>query len=363
MQNRDRHTPYGHGDLSKYEIRLQTTADYQTWDALIKTAPAGSVFNSTAWLDVVARLFGREVKIWGVYRNGEIVAGTALVCFRVLSIMKMAGFLPLTPYNSLVVQPRTSEKEAKNSSYRLAVLDLLARALEKQGDVVSIVNHPTLTDIRPFIWRGWNCTIGYTYLVDISNPGALWNSTYNDFRTQVRKCRREGFIVESGTDAKTLYRLYRLTYEKQGRRVYVDETSFCALCEVLKMDNRLVTYVTRLNGEAVSAVGIVKDYRGVIYAWVAGAHPDYLQHGVTPLTWWTALEELSKEGYHCFDLFGAGIPSIARFKSQLGGELTPFYKVTSQNFKSRLFEQSWGRVQAWGIADWLKQKLLNPGRI
>jgi lipid II:glycine glycyltransferase (peptidoglycan interpeptide bridge formation enzyme) len=186
----------------------------------------------------------------------------------------------------------------------------------------------------------------------------LWERVYNDIRTQVRSCRRKGVKVERSTDAEVLYQLYRQTYEKQGRRVYISQASFCELCDVLEGQKRLVMYVARMGGHAVSGLGVVKDYRGVAHEWVAGTDPDYLQLGAAPFVLWTAIEDLSEEGFHRFDLDGANVPSIARFKSQLGGELTPYYELMNQSLKAKIFDWGWKRAQEWGIADWLKQRWL-----
>lgn len=353
----------GHVTMSGYEVRLLTSEEYEEWDSLIATAPAGSVFNSSTWLDTVARLFNRETRIWGVYHKEQLVGGIGLNLFKPYPMMKIVGFLPLTPYTSIVIQPCNSDKEARNAYHRLGVLDSLAAALEGAADVVCIANHPSLLDVRPFTWRGWNSEVHYTYLLDIAEPTLLWDRVDRDIRNKVRKCRKRGVEIRRTTDARVLHRLLCQTYEKQERRVYVDEPSFCELCDVLSAEGRLETFVAQVGDLDISACSIVKDYRGLVHGWLAGTDPDYLSLGVSSFAIWTIIEELATHGYRCFDLDGANTPSIARFKSQLDGTLTPYYVLKSQNLKSQLFDWGWQKVQALGVADRLKQKLLNPGRV
>jgi hypothetical protein len=59
---------------------------------------------------------------------------------------------------------------------------------------------------------------------------------------------------------------------------------------------------------------------------------------------------------------GADTPSVSQFKSQFSGTLTPYYVVTSQNLKARAFTWSVQRIEGWGVADWLKKRLLSPER-
>lgn len=344
--------------MSKYEVTVLPPAEYDRWDDFLTSTPGGSVYSSSTWLEMIARLFNRELKIWTVQQKGEIVAGVGTVSFHPAPLIKMAGFLPLTPYNSVVIRPRSSDKEAKAAYYRITILSLLAEALENEADVINLTHHPSLVDMRPFIWRGWKSDVRYTYLIDVSNPEILWHDLHNDFRTQVRKCQRNNVTFDVVCDGTSLYWLYHHTYEKHGRKVYIDEATFCEWCNVLLEKNRLAIYTASLDGQPISGVGIIKDYRGMLHEWVAGTDTEFLNLGVASFMLWKAIEELSREGYTCLDLNGANVAGIARHKSKLGGVLTPYYRVTSQTQKSILFDRVWQVAQNWGVADFMKQKLL-----
>jgi CelD/BcsL family acetyltransferase involved in cellulose biosynthesis len=153
-----------------------------------------------------------------------------------------------------------------------------------------------------------------------------------------------------------------VTYERQGRSVYVDEASFVGLCAALQAQERLAIYVAELDGQPISGLGIVKDYRGVIHEWIAGTDPDYLSLGVASYMLWKVIEDFSEQGFAWFDLDGADVREIARHKSQFNGQLTLHHMVTSRNLKAKLFDASFRKAQQWGIADWLKQRLLAQRR-
>jgi hypothetical protein len=297
--------------------------------------------------------------LWGVYRNEELIAGIGLVGLKPLSLMRIMGYQPRTPYGSISMKPCASEKEEKCNAYRISVLDLIAGALEKEADVVRITGDPDLTDIRPFCWRGWASDVKFTYLLDIGDPSRLWDEQlHSGIRNHVRQCRKKGITVTRVTDTGMLYEIERRTLERQGRNVPLDETSFNKLCDELMRHGRLDIFAAYANGQAISAIGMIKDYHSVAHYWAVGTDPDYLKLGAASFTLWTAIEELASEGFNSLDLIGANIHSIARFKSQFGPQLKPYYQIARRNAKARVFDWCRERALGWGIADWLKANVL-----
>ncbi|MEJ2717849.1 MAG: hypothetical protein P8182_12025, partial [Deltaproteobacteria bacterium] len=208
---------------SKHEIRLLTPGDHEAWDRFITTAPGGSVLSSTSCLGEVARTSGGEMKIWGVYRKGELVAGTGLISLSPLSMVTLLRPIPLAAYASIAIKPRESRQEAKLATYRLAVLDLIAQTLKEEADAAQIVGDTELTDIRPFSWRGWTSAVLYTYVLDISDPPKLWDHFIDrNIRNRVRKCRDCGIEIKRVNDVKALYDIAACTLERHHVEMTTD---------------------------------------------------------------------------------------------------------------------------------------------
>jgi hypothetical protein len=70
------------------------------------------------------------------------------------------------------------------------------------------------------------------------------------------------------------------------------------------------------------------------------------------------IEDIREQGFASFDLNGANIPSIAAFKSQFGGVLTPYYSVHRKRPKARLLDWCWQKAMGWGVNDGLKRILI-----
>jgi lipid II:glycine glycyltransferase (peptidoglycan interpeptide bridge formation enzyme) len=219
-----------------------------------------------------------------------------------------------------------------------------------------------LTDIRPFSWRGWKSAVMYTYMLDISEPGRLWDHGIDrNIRNRVRKCRDCGIEIKRVSDVKVLYEIAVQTLERHHTTMTTNEESFCGLCRALMEDDRFIIYAAQAGSEVVSAYGVVKDYRGMLHLLVGGTRPDHLEQGPASHLLWTMIEDFAEEGFKQIDLNGANIPSIAQFKSRLGGELKPYFGVFTENRKARLFNWGWRKATEIGVSGWLKHMLLENG--
>jgi hypothetical protein len=344
---------------SKYTIRAIPPDQYEEWDAFVASVPGGSFLMSTAWIGAVARAMYGEMKVWGVYQGDHLVAGTSLISLRPLSLTRLLRSVPLTPYTAIAMKPRGSSKEAKIGSYRLAILDLVARTLENEADAIEILGHPGLTDMRPFCWRGWTSMLRYTYLIDTSDRGRPWSERVDPrIHKTVRKWREKGIEVQLGTDADALYEMQRRTLERKEAPWPVSREAFRELCTVLERHGRLAVYVVRVDSQIVCAYSAVKDYQGNALGFFGGTDPDYLKSGVSAYALWTMIEDISQQGFVSFDLNGANIPSIAAFKSQYGGVLTPYYSVLRRSPKARLLDWCWQKTREWGFSYGLKRILI-----
>ena len=59
--------------------------------------------------------------------------------------------------------------------------------------------------MRPFIWRGWDTRLRYTYQMDLSDLDALFERVERRTRTVIRKAEKLGYALEHSDDV-TLFR-------------------------------------------------------------------------------------------------------------------------------------------------------------
>src|SRR5690606_16593062 len=72
-------------------------------------------------------------------------------------------------------------------------------------------------DIQPFLWRGYDARVRYTYVVDIGDLDRTWDSMDAARRRNVRRAGKDGVLVSREDDIEVMLELVRATYERQGK--------------------------------------------------------------------------------------------------------------------------------------------------
>jgi hypothetical protein len=224
--------------------------------------------------------------------------------------------------------PRTAESKVMNA------VQVLSAWLARRFDRVSISHHPSIRDIRPFTWQGYGGATRYTYRIDLARFGL--DGLHSSVRKQVAKGEREGLQIERSEDVGPLLELVRLSYGKHGRGIPFTGSYLGSLFRELSELNRVsLWYAKNRDGRIIS--GRILIYSGKdVYDWVAGADPSLYETGATSFLLYHLIENSRKDNA-AFDLMGANTPSIAVFKSNFGGSITPYYLTTrAMSHKGRL---------------------------
>jgi predicted N-acyltransferase len=205
------------------------------------------------------------------------------------------------------------------------------RNLSDLGDV-----QPILQD-NDFVYEGH-----LNFLVDLQRPvEEIWSSVASNVRTNARKARRMGVVVEEVTSPDkfpVVYAILARVYE----RIQVPlapPSLFEAASEILYPQRMIKFFVARVEDTCIGAA-IRLLYKDVIYAWYAGAIRDYTSHKANDLLNWHVLEWGAQNGFGCFDFGGAGKPDEEygprKFKAKFGGEMVEFGRNTYVHSRLRL---------------------------
>ncbi len=343
--------------MGSLEVRYLRAQDEELWRQLLQHAKAATVYSSTDWLNAIEEVFGWPARRLAAFDSGRIVGGIGL---NVRDVRGAGLFLApptLTAYNSFLVLPRTSDNQRKVESHDTRIIDALCSRLERDYVGADLINHPEITDIRPFQWRGWADRTYYTYLVDLSDLKCLWEAMFNDVRSKVRKGQKSGFTFGRYGSAKQFYRLWSQTFEKQGITAPVDEDRLKHLFDILEARGILTVYESCVDGEVASMIAVLKDNERSAHEWQATTSARYLETGVFAFSMWSVMEDLAELGFRQFDLDGAGLKSIAFSKNQFGGRLAPHYRVWKMRPKGAILMGLWRASKRLGFADKLRRVL------
>jgi hypothetical protein len=186
---------------------------------------------------------------------------------------------------------------------------------------------PMIDDVRPWIWAGWIAKPRYTYVLDLTKPLSLTHAV----RKHLRKCQEASFTFDSSWDLDALCSVFEATIERQGFGMRLTMDGF------RRISNRLHDAGIALMGIARTAEGepaaghVVLSVPGVpvSFHWAIGTHARFLTSGVSSWLMVKTAADLARRGFQRWDLCGADFPSIARFKSNLGGSLVHYFQVAA----------------------------------
>ncbi|MFA6109886.1 MAG: GNAT family N-acetyltransferase [Candidatus Latescibacterota bacterium] len=304
-----------------YEIR--EVEEPEAWDGFVRTAHGGTIFATSTWLDCAERATGCRAVRLGCFRGERLIAGVCGVEEHRGPLVRLATPV-LTPHGGFLLAPVIAKGPAKLESEWHQAAPLLASHLLRRYPHVRLVQGPGLDDHRPFTWAGWTARVRYTYLLDPTDPEALWERVERRTRTVIRKAERAGFTVRETRDMDLLGRQYRMVYDRGNGPAPVPAATVTRLA-ALALDAGLAEARTVVSptGEVASIVVFVRGW-DTVHAWVSGADPAFNPTGATSLLYW---EYLTRAGLPRFDFVGANLPAVAHFKRGFGGDLVAYHAL------------------------------------
>jgi len=194
----------------------------------------------------------------------------------------------------------------------------------------------TIDDIRPFIWQGYQAEPEHTYVVDLEGtPEELLGRFSSDARRNIRKAADfdgEYTVTEGGVDdIDRIIDQVRARYASQDRSFQLSTDFVRSLYERLP-EGAIRPYVCRVDGDFQGGI-LVAESDTTRYRWQGGVKVDRdLDLAVNDLLDWQVMRDGLEAGLEQYDLVGAGVPSINRYKAKFNPRLETHYTVTSGAF-------------------------------
>ncbi|NGM71540.1 GNAT family N-acetyltransferase [Natronolimnobius sp. AArcel1] len=191
-------------------------------------------------------------------------------------------------------------------------------------------------DVRPFTWNQYQVEPGYTYVVDLEgSEEELLNRFSTDARSNVRNADDDAYVIEEGgpDDIEAIVEQVGQRYENQGRSFHLSP-DFVRSAHAVLPDGSVRPYVCRPAGEDEVLGGIlVVESDTTRYRWQGGVKPDAdIDLPINDLLDWTVMRDGLREDLERYDLVGAGVPSINRYKAKFNPRLETNYTITRGAF-------------------------------
>ncbi|MEM9996153.1 MAG: GNAT family N-acetyltransferase [Bacteroidota bacterium] len=284
-------------------------------------SPQRTVFSGLAFADAACAAYGLDGRIALVHNASAAVAG--IVVFEKRWGPYRAASLPLyAEYSTpLLDGPLVAADVHRYQS----PLDMLLDALGSEYDQVTLRLHPTLFDVRSFIWRGWDVAPAFQYeaTLETDDPVTGWQRYP---RKAFRKYRDSYALRRGASYLDAVLSLEAASLERKGLKSLGEDA--------------LATLAQRVLDAGLGEVLVVENNAGLVEAGVVATFDPPLD-GTTATYWMVGsqrgpamtvlighLARYAKErGCRQLCFGGANVPSVAEFKRGFGATLTPYFRV------------------------------------
>lgn len=212
--------------------------------------------------------------------------------------------------------------ERRHREFVDGCLDWIREKLDP--DYVDIRTVAGYEDVRPFTWGGFDVSPTYTYHVDLT-PGreAVLEGFSRDARSNVTGVDAEYTIREDGREeVGTVIDQIEERHRDQEKEYPLDSEQVTDLYDVLPRDQMRV-YTLSQDGEVRGGI-VTLESGDTVRRWQGGATPD-VDLPVNDLLDWHIMTESMDRGVERYDMVGANLPHLCRYKAKFNPTPVPYY--------------------------------------
>lgn len=311
--------------MPELAVREFGQEQWPLWDRFVSASPQGNIFSETLWL----RALDNPFRLFACYKGGEMVGGVAVLEDE--AGKNTRGLFPLTPFQGILFRDHAAMKAPTRDSLEMQIAGALLDELEARYQGLTLANHYTFHDLRPFFFRSFGTSneygviVRYTHVVDLRDPRAAWSAMDESTQRQVRKAEKGNVCVQPAEDFERFEQMHRRTFERQGIAPDLPARLSDRVYRALRDENRCRLYLASdPNGVATSGILAIWDSKRAYYL-MGASEPEYRNNGSASLAMWTIFQDLGKPE---IDLVGSNSPKRGAFKAGFGGRLRHYFVVS-----------------------------------
>ena len=319
------------------EYRLERATNSNNWDTFVQNSENGTIFSYDAYLKALECRFSQ----YFIYKKNELRAALAVMENKDGS---NAILDDLVIYNGLMFgSPTNSQNQAQQTSEKYRITEFVAGELTNLYQLIELALHPTITDIRPFLWLNYGETlpkyeanIRYTSYIGISDFQSdreletilTYKSASTARRQEIRYGRRENVQTDEVLSIDQFIEFYVKTMLESGEKVSGGKLNkIRRVIEQLNQKKMGKMFAARTSsGKVGSMAFFVMDSRRSYYLFGSN-DPEIRDKHTGTMVLWDAFYALRREGIKEVDMEGVNSPKRGWFKLSFGGDLRTYYEV------------------------------------
>lgn len=298
-------------------IEFKTLNQRDDWNEVVRASPYGTIFHTFEWIEILEKQYKIQKIPLGIFENGDLI-GIFPSFFQRKAFLKIL-VSPLheaaTPYGGPIVD--------KN---KINDVITLFDTYSEFADYYDITFAPKYNlnekqhDTSHFVERK-------TYILNLDHPlDLIWKNLNKKCRNAIRKAENNNITVVEGDskqDLEDFWKMTEVTFHKWGTKSPISIDYVKAVFDVLYPKKQFKMIFAEHDGERIGGA-IILSFADRMYYWQGASYPEYYQFAPNNLIQWYIIEWALKNGFRTYDMLGANIPSIAKFKGSFGGDLVKY---------------------------------------
>ncbi len=319
--------------MSEVEVRELVPSEYREWDLLVERAQGGTLFHTSDWLEIYRGVLSRDVRIYGCFRDDELVGGCPLFVKNLKGILKIASSTSnMTDYCGPLIKESTSSKASKRIQETHEIFGSLSEFLCTQGfDSINLKFSPGIEDIRPFIWNGWDSKVHYTHHLDLKEN--VENNVSRTIRKDLKSALKAGLETKKWNDLETYYNLLSKTYERQNLKPPLPKRFFEKVFDLIRKKDIGYMLVSETPEREAIAAHLTFYGKESTIGWSSARNPAFSLRGSNALLYYNEFLDLQSRNFEYMNVMAGNVPRFADFIMGFSPKLVPYYSVTLENKK------------------------------
>ena len=336
-------------------MTIEIINDNSVWDSFVDESPDRVIFHTWKFLKIVERYSGYTLLPFGIFEKKK----NKLICLFPLFYRKRMGmkFLfsqpPMSgiPFIGMLMNAEYYQltQHQKENYLNTVVTDINSEIETLAPHYVSISLGRFVQDIRPFQWNGFDIGVEYTFDIDLNPPlDIIWNLFSAECRREIRSAERYNPTVKETNnphDVEQFYAIMENRYQEQLLKFPLFGPDY--LKEVLAAFPGVVKLYTLYNSQVVINMSLNFEYNNRHIWWMGGVNLDRSIHS-NEFLMWEFIKQAKVKGYDTFELGGADVQRLSRFKSKFNPRLKRHFYV----YKKTMV----GKFAEWTYINLLKKK-------
>ena len=281
------------------------------WPDFVRQHPAGSVFHTASWLEVLRRTYGYEPAAMSISDlQGNLVS--ALVFCRINSWMtgKRLVSLPFSDH---------CEPLVSNEAHLLPLITKVQQVAMLAGyEYVEFRSKSCLTQSGANVWESDRFCF---HVLDLrTNAEEVFGRLHRDcIQRKIRRAEKESLTVVDGPIASNLLQFYRLVVRTRRRQGLLPQPFRWFRNVVDCMGSAVNIRIASKGSQAIAGLLTIENNKCVTYKYGA-SDERFHKVGGMPYLFWLVIQDAIGRGFQEFDLGRSDINNkgLVSFKDRLG---------------------------------------------